>query len=218
MADIIDGVKPTRMELLQLKKRTVLAERGHKLLKEKRDALISEFLSIAGNVKKVRDEAEADLAQAYQDLLAAQAIMGSGSVKEASLNSEQDIQVEMNSRNIMGVTVPLVDIGKVERTMIRRGYGLADTSAMLDDASKKMELALSKIIKLSEIEETVRKLALEVEKTKRRVNALEYILIPRLNSTVKYIRMRLDEMERESFIRLKKIKAVLDARAKEESA
>ncbi len=218
MADIIDGVKPTRMELLQLKKRTVLAERGHKLLKEKRDALISEFLSIAGNVKKVRDEAEADLAQAYQDLLAAQAIMGSGSVKEASLNSEQDIQVEMNSRNIMGVTVPLVDIGKVERTMIRRGYGLADTSAMLDDASKKMELALSKIIKLSEIEETVRKLALEVEKTKRRVNALEYILIPKLNATVKYIRMRLDEMERESFIRLKKIKAVLDARAKEESA
>jgi V/A-type H+-transporting ATPase subunit D len=89
---------------------------------------------------------------------------------------------------------------------------------MLDDASKKMEFALSKIIKLAEIEETVRKLALEVEKTKRRVNALEYIVMPRLTATVKYIRMRLDEMERESFIRLKKIKAVLDARTKEESA
>jgi V/A-type H+/Na+-transporting ATPase subunit D len=218
MADIIDGVKPTRMELLQLKKRKVLAERGHKLLKEKRDALISEFLSIAGNVKNVRKEAEEQLTQAYQDLLAAQYIMGSGSVKEVSLNSEQDIQVEMNARNVMGVTVPLVEIGKVERTMIRRGYGLADTSAMLDDASKKMEFALSKIIKLAEIEETVRKLALEVEKTKRRVNALEYIVMPRLTATVKYIRMRLDEMERESFIRLKKIKAVLDARTKEESA
>jgi V/A-type H+-transporting ATPase subunit D len=218
MADIIDGVKPTRMELLQLKKRKVLAERGHKLLKEKRDALISEFLSIAGDVKNVRKEAEDQLTRAYQDLLAAQSIMGPGSVKEASLNAEQDIQVEMNARNIMGVTVPLVEIGKVERTMIRRGYGLADTSAMLDDASKKMELALSKIIKLAETEETVRKLALEVEKTKRRVNALEYIVIPRLTATVKYIRMRLDEMERESFIRLKKIKAVLDARAKEESA
>ena len=95
MADIIVGVKPTRMELLQLKKRKVLAERGHKLLKEKRDALISEFLSIAGNVKNVRKEAEKQLTQAYQDLLAAQSIMGSGSVKEVSLNSEQDIQVEI---------------------------------------------------------------------------------------------------------------------------
>ena len=216
MADIIDGVKPTRMELLQLKKRKVLAERGHKLLKEKRDALISEFLSIAGDVKKIRSEAEEQLTQAYQDLLASQSIMGPGSVKEASLNSEQDIQVEMNARNVMGVTVPLVEIGKVERTMIRRGYGLADTSAMLDDASKKMEIALSKIIKLAEIEETVRRLALEVVKTKRRVNALEYIVMPRLTVTVKYIRMRLDEMERESFIRLKKIKAVLDVRVKEE--
>lgn len=218
MADIIDGVKPTRMELLQLKKRLVLAERGHKLLKEKRDALISEFLSIAGDVKNVRKEAEDQLANAYQDLLAAQSIMGTGAVEEASLNAEQDIQVKMNARNVMGVTVPLVEIGKVERTMIRRGYGLADTSAMLDDAGKKMEIALSKIIKLAEVEETVRKLALEVEKTKRRVNALEYIVMPRLVVTVKYIRMRLDEMERESFTRLKKIKAVLDARVKEEPA
>ncbi len=218
MADIIDGVKPTRMELLQLKKRAVLAERGHKLLKEKRDALISEFLSIAGNVKNIRKEAEDQLTNAYQDLLAAQSIMGSGAVKEASLNAEQDIQVEMNTRNVMGVTVPLIEVGKVDRTMIRRGYGLADTSAMLDDAARKMELALSKIIKLAEVEETVRKLALEVEKTKRRVNALEYIVMPRLVVTVKYIRMRLDEMERESFIRLKKIKAVLDSRVKEEPA
>ncbi len=218
MADIIDGVKPTRMELLQLKKRTVLAERGHKLLKEKRDALISEFLSIAGNVRNIRKEAEDQLAEAYQDLIASQAIMGTGAVKEISWNTGQDIQVEMRSRNIMGVTVPIIEMGKTERTVIRRGYGFADTSAMLDAAGSKMEQALSKIIKLAEVEETVRKLALEVEKTKRRVNALEYIVLPRLKATVKYIRMRLDEMERESFTRLKKIKAVLEARIKEESA
>jgi len=218
MADIIDGVKPTRMELLQLKKRKILAERGHKLLKEKRDALISEFLNIAGDVKNVRKKAEDQLNKAYADLLSAQAVMGPGAVKEAALNAEQDVQVKMNSRNVMGVTVPLVEIGKVERTLIHRGYGLTDTSAMLDDAGKKMEIALSKIIKLAEIEETVRKLALEVEKTKRRVNALEYIVMPRLTATVKYIRMRLDEMERESFTRLKRIKAVLDARVKEETA
>ncbi|MCP4713569.1 MAG: V-type ATP synthase subunit D [Deltaproteobacteria bacterium] len=217
MADIIDGVKPTRMELLQLRKRAVLAERGHKLLKEKRDALIAEFLEIAGKVRTIRKEAEAQLASAYADLLAAQAVMGTGAVKEVSWNSDQDIQVEMRSRNIMGVTVPIIEMGKVERTMLHRGYGFADTSAVLDEASSKMEQALAQIVKLAEIEETVRRLALEVEKTKRRVNALEYIVLPRLTATVKYIRMRLDEMERESFTRLKKIKALLDQRAKEEA-
>jgi V/A-type H+/Na+-transporting ATPase subunit D len=218
MADIIEGIKPTRMELLHLRKRNVLAERGHKLLKEKRDALISEFLSIAGSVKNIRQEAHEYLAKAYADLLAAQAVMGTGAVKEISWNTDQDIQVEMKSRNIMGVTVPLIEMGKAERTVIRRGYGLVDTSSSLDDACLKMEQALLMIVKLAEVEETVRKLALEVEKTKRRVNALEYIVIPKLKATVKYIRMRLDEMERESFTRLKKIKAVLDAQSKESAA
>lgn len=215
MADIIEGVKPTRMELLQLRKRAVLAERGHKLLKEKRDALISEFLSIAGSVRGIRKDAEQNLASAYESLLAAQAVMGTGAVKEISWNTDQNIQLEMRSRNIMGVTVPLLEMDKVERTVIRRGYGLVDTSSMLDEACGKMEQALSMIVKLSEVEETVRRLALEVEKTKRRVNALEYIVIPRLKATVKYIRMRLDEIERESFTRLKKIKAVLEAKSKE---
>ncbi len=211
-ADIIEGIKPTRMELLHLRKRAVLAERGHKLLKEKRDALISEFLNIAGSVRNIRQEAQAHLSKAYEDLLASQAIMGTGSVKEISWNTDQDIQVQMKSRNIMGVTVPLIEMNKAERTFIRRGYGLVDTSSRLDEACGKLEHALSMIVKLAEVEETVRKLALEVEKTKRRVNALEYIVMPRLKATVKYIRMRLDEMERESFTRLKKIKAVLDAR------
>jgi V/A-type H+/Na+-transporting ATPase subunit D len=218
MADIIEGIKPTRMELLHLRKRNVLAERGHKLLKEKRDALVTEFLSIAGSVKNIRQEAQEYLARAYDDLLAAQAVMGTGAVKEISWNADQDIQVELKSRNIMGVTVPLIEMGKAERTVIRRGYGLVDTSSSLDDACLKMEQALLMIVKLAEVEETVRKLALEVEKTKRRVNALEYIVIPKLKATVKYIRMRLDEMERESFTRLKKIKAVLDAQSKESAA
>jgi V/A-type H+-transporting ATPase subunit D len=215
MADIIEGVKPNRMELLQLRKRVILAERGHRLLKEKRDALITEFLSIAGSVQNVRREAESQLAEAYEDLLAAQAIMGTGAVKEISWNTDQDLQVELRSRNIMGVTVPIIDIDNVQRTVVRRGYGLADTSSKVDDACSKMERALEMVVKLAEVEETVRKLALEVEKTKRRVNALEYIVIPKLTVTVKYIRMRLDEIERESFIRLKKIKAILDAQSRE---
>ena len=218
MADIIEGIKPTRMELLKLRKRVVLAERGHKLLKEKRDALISEFLSIAGTVRNLRKEAEEHLAKAYEDLLAAQAIMGTGAVEEISWNTDQDIKVEMQLRNIMGVRVPIMEMDKAERTVIRRGYGFVDTSSKLDEACRKMEQVLAMIVKLAEVEETVRKLAIEVEKTKRRVNALEYIVIPRLRATVKYIRMRLDEIERESFTRLKKIKALLEAQSKETAA
>jgi len=218
MADIIEGTKPTRMELLQLRKRAALAERGHRLLKEKRDALISEFLSIAGNVRDIREAAQQQLAEAYSDMLQAQAVMGVGAVREVSWNTGQNLQVQLKSRNIMGVTVPLIESDKAERSLIRRGYGFADTSAKLDEAAKKMEQALEAIVKLAEVEETVRRLALEVEKTKRRVNALEYIVVPRLTATVKYIRMRLDEIERESFTRLKKIKAVLDARDKQATA
>jgi len=214
MADIIEGTKPTRMELLQLRKRAALAERGHRLLKEKRDALISEFLSIAGDVREIRESAQQQLAEAYADMLQAQAVMGVGAVREVSWNTGQNLQVSLKSRNIMGVRVPLIESDKAERSFIRRGYGFADTSAKLDEAAKKMEQALEAIVKLAEVEETVRRLALEVEKTKRRVNALEYIVIPRVTATVKYIRMRLDEIERESFTRLKKIKAVLDAREK----
>ena len=212
MADILEGTKPTRMALLQLRKRAVLAERGHRLLKEKRDALISEFLSIAGNVRSIRESAQQQLAAAYADMLQAQAVMGVGAVREVSWNTGQDLQVRMKSRNIMGVIVPIIESDKAERSLIRRGYGFADTSAKLDEAAKKMEQAIEGIVRLAEVEETVRRLALEVQKTKRRVNALEYIVIPRLRVTVKYIRMRLDEIERESFTRLKKIKAVLDAR------
>jgi V/A-type H+/Na+-transporting ATPase subunit D len=218
MADIIEGTKPTRMELLQLRKRAVLAERGHRLLKEKRDALISEFLNIAGNVRTIRDAAQQQLAEAYADTLQAQAIMGVGAVREVSWNTGQNLQMRIKSRNIMGVTVPIIESDKPERSFIHRGYGFADTSAKMDEAAKKMEQAIEAIVRLAEVEETVRRLALEVEKTKRRVNALEYIVIPRLRATVKYIRMRLDEIERESFTRLKKIKAVLDERAKQAAA
>ena len=113
----------------------------------------------------------------------------------------------------MGVQVPVIQTGPIARTVIERGYGFGDTSIRLDQAAGLMECALERIVKLAEIEETVDRIAREVEKTKRRVNALEYIMLPRLHGTVKYIRMRLDEIEREGFARLKKIKAVLEERA-----
>ena len=218
MAEMIEGVKPTRMELLKLRKRVLLAEKGHKLLKEKRDALISEFLIITKEVRKCRKGMEKELASAFKDLMAAKALLGSRTVKQLSQITGQNIIVDLKARNIMGVTVPVIKIPETTRKMTERGYGLFDTSAQLDEAAYNFESALQIIVQLAEIEETVRRLALEVEKTKRRVNALEYIVIPRLKATVKYIQMHLDEMARDSFLRLKKIKAVLESKAEQKSA
>jgi len=212
MADIIEGVKPTRMELLKLSRRTNLAGKGHKLLKEKRDALITEFLEVAKRVRNARKNVESKLKEAYNDLFLAQLFLGTGIVEDISGGCGQDINIDFTNKNIMGVKVPLLSVGKTVRKLTKRGYGLADTHCKLDEAARNFEEALELIVKLAEIEETVKKIAREVEKTKRRVNALEYIVIPRLQATVKYIRMRLEEMERESFIRLKHIKATLEVR------
>ncbi len=213
MPDIIEGISPTRMELLKLNRRVKLAEKGHKLLKEKRDALITEFLDIVEEVRGIRTEVESKLEDSYRNLLMAQATLGAESVKEISLVTAQDISMDFDTRNIMGVKVPLIEAGRITRDVTQRGYGFVDTSATVDECAKSFEESLELIIKLAEIEETVKRLATEVEKTKRRVNALEYIIVPRLGATAKYIRMRLEEMERENFSRLKKIKAALERKA-----
>jgi len=124
----------------------------------------------------------------------------------------RDVGLEFVTKNIMGVSVPILKIGDVVRRINERGYGFLSTTAKLDDAAKGFEESLLLIVKLAEVEESLRRIALEVEKTRRRVNALEYIVIPRLNATIKYIEMRMEEIEREGFLRLKKIKASLEAR------
>lgn len=218
MAEMIEGIKPTRMELLKLRKRVLLAEKGHKLLKEKRDALISEFLLIIKEVRKRRRKMEKELATAFKSLMAAKALIGTRTVNQLSQITEQDITLDLKTRNIMGVTVPVINLPETKRKMTERGYSLFDTSTQLDEAAYNFEKVLQAIVQLTEIEETVKRLALEVEKTKRRVNALEYIVIPRLKATAKYIQMHLDEMARDSFLRLKKIKAVLELKAGQKSA
>jgi len=218
MAEKIEGIKPTRMELLRLRKRVLLAEKGYKLLKEKRDALIAEFLVIIKEVRKCRKKVETELAAAFKSLIAARALLGSKTVKQISSIAEQDLSLDLKTRNIMGVTVPVMRIPETTRKIVERGYGFFDTSAQLDEAAHNFECSLQTIVALAEIEETVKRLALEVEKTKRRVNALEYIVIPRLKTTAKYIQMHLDEMARDSFLRLKKIKAVLEDKAEQKSA
>ncbi len=210
MADLIEGVNPTRMELLKLKNKAKLAAKGHKLLKEKRDALIMEFFEIVDRAKGVRQNVEEKLAEAFRSLIIAQATLGTMKVATASMAIKSEIGLDIESRNIMGTKVPVVDLEETRKTLLERGYGLIDTSAQLDEATLRFEEALSAITELAEIEETVKLLALEIEKTKRRVNALENIVLPRLDATVKYIRMRLDEMERENFFKLKRIKAMME--------
>ncbi|MFV9676372.1 MAG: V-type ATP synthase subunit D [Methanosarcinales archaeon] len=211
MPEIIEGISPTRMELLRMNRRAKLAEKGHDLLREKRDALISEFLDVICEVREARMKAEAKLKEAFEALIIAQALLGVEQVRQLSLMTPQEISLEFSSRSIMGVQVPTLDLKSgLVRTVTDRGYGLVDSDAAVDNCAEKFEEALELIIKLAEQEEAVKNLAGEVEKTKRRVNALEYIMIPRLKATRKYIRMRLEEMERENFVRLKKIKALLD--------
>lgn len=205
--EMIEGINPTRMELLSLKDRQKLAVKGHSLLKEKRNALIMEFFNILERVKGARDKVEEKLQEAFNDLAAAQVVMGDLAVNKAALSVTESVQVDIDSRSIMGVVVPIVEsTNDTNRTLVDRGYGLVDTSVKLDEAAKKFEESISLIIELGEIEKTIILLASEIEATKRRVNALEHITIPRLENTVKYIEMRLEEMERENFVRLKVIK------------
>ena len=208
--EMIEGINPTRMELLKLKDREKLAVKGHSLLKEKRNALIMEFFNILERVKGSREGVEKTLLEAYKDLTAAQIVMGDLAVKKSAMSVKESIEVDIDSRSIMGVVVPLMELQTSERNMVERGYGFIDTSVKLDEAAKKFEKSVKLIIELGEIEKTIMLLAGEIESTKRRVNALEHIIIPKLDTTVKYIEMRLEEMERENFVRLKMIKKTME--------
>ncbi|KAF5075593.1 V-type ATP synthase subunit D [Methanobacterium aggregans] len=209
--EMIEGINPTRMELLKLKDREKLAVKGHGLLKEKRNALIMEFFNILERVQGSRDMVEENLKEAYEDLAKAQITMGELAVHKASMAVKESVEVDIDSRSIMGVVVPVIESTSTQtRTMVNRGYGFVDTSVKLDEAAKKFEESIKLIIELGEIEKTIILLASEIESTKRRVNALEHIIIPRVENTVKYIEMRLEEMERESFVRLKMIKKTME--------
>ena len=209
--EMLEGVNPTRMELLKLKDREKLAVKGHGLLKEKRNALIMEFFNILERVKGSREDVEKKLAEAFEDLTTAQIIMGDLAVKKAAVSVKESVKVDIDSRSVMGVVVPILEAETAQRNMVQRGYGFVDTSAKLDEAARKFEESITLILELAEIEKTIVLLAAEIEATKRRVNALEHIIIPRVENTVKYIEMRLEEMERENFVRLKMIKKAMES-------
>lgn len=203
MSQIIEGIHPTRMELLNIKKRIKLAEKGHRLLKEKRDALILRFFEIVSSAKDVRSELVKSLGKAYSDLIKAEAMMGVSSLEPIASTAPQMPEFHMKMENIMGVQIPKITL---EESEAKRHYDPISTNSKLDEAYDEFNESLKQIMNLVEKEETVRRLSEEIRKTKRRVNALEYILLPRLGNTKKYIEMRLQEMERENFFRLKTVK------------
>jgi V/A-type H+-transporting ATPase subunit D len=212
LAGAVSTVTPTRMELLKLKQRVGLAQKGHDLLREKMDALVIEFFEVLKRIGDARSAALNQLSLAYQALSVCSAVMGTAETRQASREAKHEVEIEISTRNIMGIVVPTLELEVVKRNALSRGYSLHTTSSVLDDASKEFERALGLLVKLAELEESANAIARELEGTKRRVNALEYILIPSLRATIKFIEMRLDEMERENFSRLKRIKAMLEAR------
>jgi len=206
------GIAPTRMELLKLRQRVSLAQKGHDLLREKMDALVIEFFGIVRSIGEVRVKTMQQLSSAYRALSICFAMQGTIETYQAAREARKDVEVDISTRHVMGILVPVMAAKPVERHALARGYSVYATSSALDEASREFEKALESLIKLAELEEGARAIALELEKTKRRVNALEYVILPSLKSMVKFISMRLDEMERENFSRLKRIKAMLEAR------
>lgn len=206
MAERLEDVKPTRMELLRIRKRKILAENGHDLLSEKKDALINEFFKIVDQREEVREELEETLEESYEKLTEAQMIMGSAEVESIADGSVGMKDLKISSDNIMGVKVPEIEPEVPEEKF----YGYADTSVKLDEAVEEFRKALKLSLEVAEIEGKLTKLADEIEKAKRRVNALEYVYIPKLEATIKYIERQLEEREREDFFRRKKIKSMME--------
>ncbi|MCD4822027.1 MAG: V-type ATP synthase subunit D [Methanococcoides sp.] len=199
-------VKPTRSELIELKKKIKLSEGGHKLLKMKRDGLILEFFEILSKAKDVRSELDAAYEKANVKIGIAEAVEGRITVKSTAFAMKDAPQIELESHNIMGVVVPKIESSSVRKPINKRGYGLLGTSSYIDEAVDSYEELVEKIILAAEIETTMKKLLDDIEKTKRRVNALEFKVIPELTEAMVFIRLRLEEMERENTFRLKRIK------------
>ncbi len=200
------NVNPTRMELLNLKKRIKIAVRGHKLLKDKQDELMRRFLELIKDVKELRLKVEKSLNDVFRKFACLSSIMSEESLEEALAMPAKVINLNIEKSHVMNLTVPKYET-KVEGDIMCYGYG--DTSGDLDLALYQLDTILQDMITLAQKEKTIELLAAEIIRTRRRVNALEYILIPNLEETIKYIGMRLSEMERSNLARLMKLKDII---------
>jgi len=205
-------VKPTRSELLEIKKKIKLTKSGYKILKMKRDGLIMEFFKILEQAKDIRDKVNRDYAEAMRSIAVAKAVDGAIAVQSAAFALKTHPELSLRSKNIMGIVVPEIEANSIRTPMDQRGYGVIGTSVYIDEAAKAFENLVETIIEAAEIETTMKKILDEVEKTKRRVNALEFKVIPELQESEAFIRLRLEEMERENTFRLKRVKQKAEAR------
>lgn len=205
------AVNPTRMELRRLKTRLKTAERGHKLLKDKSDEMVRRFLAFVRENKRLREEIEGELAEALRSFMLARALLPAQVIEQSLLMPLYKANVTISQKNVMGVDVPSIEIMPVTGSELLP-YAFATTNADLDSAVIRLSKLIERLLKLAEVEKTCNMLADEIEKNRRRVNALEYVMIPQLNETIKYIMMKLDENERGNLTRLMKVKAMLAER------
>lgn len=211
----IINVNPTRMELTRLKKRVVVARRGHKLLKDKRDELMKKFLELVKKNKKLREQVEEMMMDVHSGFLIASSIMSAEVLGEALMLPKQAVSIDTETRNIMSVHVPVFKYNiKNKSKEDIYPYGFANTSVELDDAVTALSQVMPYLLELAQVEKSTQLLAEEIEKTRRRVNALEYILIPQLTDTIKYITMKLEENERGNITRLMKVKDMMIEQAR----
>ena len=202
------NVKPTRMELSNLKSRLVLSTRGHKLLKDKLDELMRQFINLIRENNILRDEVEKELTASMRSFVVAKSLLNEAFIEELFAVPATAVELDIQENNIMSVVVPQMNFSMVDQDdkSTDLQYGYVNSNGELDDAIKKIEDILPKLLKLTEIEKTCQLLADEIEKTRRRVNALEYKMIPQLQETIRYIQMKLEENERSSIVRMMKVK------------
>ena len=207
------NVNPTRMELRRLRTRLKTAVRGHKLLKDKSDEMIRRFLIYVKENKKLREEIEKELQGALSSFMLARAVTSDAVIEESIAMPAAKVELTTGVQNVMSVDCPKFEIVGGNATE-KYPYSFASVSSELDESIATMSTMLVKLLKLAEIEKTCNMLADEIEKNRRRVNALEYVMIPQLEETIKYITMKLDENERGATIRLMKVKSMIDERNK----
>lgn len=205
------NVNPTRMELTRLKKRLITAARGHKLLKDKQDELMRIFIEKVKYNNELRRTMEKELQYAFKDFVMARAVMSPEFLGEAIAYPKEKITVDLSSKNIMSVNVPVIKFNRerAEDAGSIYPYGFSNTSFELDASIEKLYNLLPRLLELTEVEKCCQLMAKEIEKTRRRVNALEYMTIPQLEETIKYIKMKLEENERGNLTRLMKVKTMM---------
>ena len=199
-------VTPNRSVLLQLKSKIKLTQGGHKVLKMKRDGLIIEFFEVLEKAKQMRAGVSSDYEAAMEKINIATTVKGEIAVKSAAYALKADPQVKLSSKSIMGMMVPKVEAERIHTKLTDKGYGVIETSTYIEEAAMAFEKLLDTIVRAAEVETTMKKLLEEIEKTKRRVNALEFKIIPELKESERFVKFSLEEMERENTTRLKHLK------------